>query len=316
MSAAAESPTRRWFQRGESQRVKLSPPLASRIVTWALWAAIACGVIAFGLVVAGALDPANGTTDNADVEVTDMSGPAGWAELYVAEFLTAGRGSEDDLAAFMADVPSLSGDPNSFFAQSTVVVSIDETAPGYFDVVVAAAVLARNGAGEYTPAGTRYYAIGAHEGDSDDSFYTLTLPAEIPTPVAPADTKNSIVANATGDFDADAASDLDAFFAAYLAGSGELDRYAAPEAGLRPLAVPAVTPGGDPTMTAPFESVRVDQLRFVADPVDTGDVIAFGHVVADTIYGSAQDLEYTLRLGRRSDRWYVLEILPAIPLDN
>ncbi|MCC7078870.1 MAG: conjugal transfer protein [Acidimicrobiia bacterium] len=308
--------------RGDVPPLELQTPLLARAVGWLLVLGVAAGFAALAVTMwtHGSSETATVTSRGAE-DIAAETGPSGWAELYVSEFLAAGQGTEHRLDPYLEaqSRPALAATPNSLYASAVSTLSAEEVEDRYWAVVVAAHVLARNGEADgYRSAGTRYYAVGVHELDGGDGWYSLTLPAEVAPPrqATPDDVRASVFEANPPAHDEAASAAVKQMLAAYLTGAGELDRYVNTAAGLRPLEVPMRTPDGKPTTGAPFSALDVTQVRLTADPDERDGLFAWAELRAQPVHAPDQwqVFQYTLRLQRRADRWEVTDLLPAVPL--
>lgn len=178
--------------------------------------------------------------------VGQSAGPGGFAELFVSAYLAAGEGTEDSLAPFLptARDVTLRAAPG---AQELAAVKVREVSGGYWSVTVAARVVPTGSATDATEnpkPGTkpesgadsepgsassvlRYFQVPVRSG-SGGALSAAALPAEVAAPVsgeAPSLAYGQSVPVPAAD---PAGQTLAGFFAAYLAGSGQLDRYLSP----------------------------------------------------------------------------------------
>lgn len=295
----------------------------SAVLRWSLWLLLLAGPL---LGVAAFLRPvpASGVTPTvpktASAVVRDTAGPAGFAELYVAAYVEAGKGSEASLAPYyplMRDV-SLQAEAGAQHADRLAAVQVSEVSSGYWSVTVAAQVTstaAASAAASDDEAGQsesqgeagsgsvpvlRYFQV-AVKALGSSGYVAAALPSEVAAPAAsgdqpelgygapvPADTHDAAV-GAVGEF-----------LAAYLTGSGELDRYLSPGTDLSP-----VSP-------APYTKVTLTQLAeaggdFTADaPAAEG---ARRELLVDVAVtgsgGQVRPLTYALALKARAGRWEI-----------
>lgn len=147
--------------RADIPTVELQTPFLARAIAWVLVLGVAAGFAALAVTLWTRDSSEEDKSAAPALDVAAETGPAGWAELYVAEFLAAGQGTEYRLASYLkaTNLPALSAKPNSFYASAVSTVSAVEVEKGYWAVVVAAHVLARNAEGDATeprePATTR-----------------------------------------------------------------------------------------------------------------------------------------------------------------
>ncbi|MER6075479.1 conjugal transfer protein [Streptomyces sp. NPDC001817] len=302
----------------------------SAVLRWGAWLLLIAGpllaVAAFLRPVAAAGAPA--PAPKSSVVVRDTSGPAGFAQLYVAAYVEAGKGTEASLAPYyplMRDI-SLQAEPGAQHADRLAAVRVTQASPGYWSVTVAALVIpsSKNGAasGQTTQGGSqdeagagpvlRYFQVPVKAAGTGGGYEAAALPAEVAAPATggeapqldygapvPADTHDPAVAT------------ISEFLAAYLTGGGELDRYLSPGTSLV-----AVSP-------APYTKVSVTQLAeqggdFAANaPVTEGarrellvDVAATG------TDGQVRPLTYALALKARAGRWEIAAVDAAPRLNT
>ncbi|MGW2182697.1 conjugal transfer protein [Streptomyces sp. NPDC001732] len=245
------------------------------------------------------------------------AGPGGFAELFVSAYLTAGEGTEESLAPFLPNARevSLTADPGVQRAQEVAAVKVRAVSAGYWSVTVAARVVSASAAdGKKTgpePGGTgpvlRYFQIPVRAG-AGGSLAAAALPAEVGTPLsgeAPSLAYGQSVPVRSTD---PAAQTLTGFFAAYLAGSGELDRYLSPGTALT-----AVSP-------APYGRVEVARFAEVGtnDPFGTderGVPVSDGErrqllvdVTASDAGGQERPLTYAVTITARDGRWEIASV--------
>jgi hypothetical protein len=276
---------------------------ALRIVLWLL---VISGPVA-ALLVARQVSSLGERLDvvnmGAGVEVApDTTGAEGFAELFIAAYLTAGEDSTEDLTPFLDGV-SLNGvESGSWSATRTTSLGAVQVAPGYYAVMVAADVVAAevdaDGQPVWVPVGARFYSVGVAE--TSNGWAITGLPTLMPAQ-ARAAAPELLIDRLDGLEATPGLEDmLSRFLAAYLAGDGELTRYTSPSS-------PIV-----PVQPAPFSGVEMLQ----AGMAETSDGLTEVAVVvqATDIAGRAQILEYALVVSQRDGRWEVSELLPAPPV--
>lgn len=226
-------------------------------------------------------------------------GVEGFAEVFVATFLgEAGRGTEEVLRPFYpVPVELREVTPGGVYVVRTATVAAEEQGSGYWAVTVAADVLTAVD-GEYRPGGWRYYTVGVAE--RDGRWVATGLPAQVPAPATGEDHPRLAVANLAAPRDEPQVATVERFLAALLAGEGDLDRYVAPGAQLRPI------------HPAPYTETRLARLGLAEQP--DGGVLARVEVVAADPAGVAHRLHYSLALVERDGRWEVAAVHPAPPL--
>ncbi|NUU20914.1 MAG: hypothetical protein HOV68_05270 [Streptomycetaceae bacterium] len=247
------------------------------------------------------------------------TGPAGFAQLYVAAYLGAGQGTEGTLTSYYASPVTLTSPPGMRRAVHLAAVASREVQPGYWSVTVAAQVAVKTQAGAYVDAGTQFFRVGVQTASLPDASgpgaagYTATsLPAQV---AAPAGLQPGALGYGAGrGVEPGPATDTAAaFLTAYLAGQGELTRYTSPEVRLSP-----ITP-------APYAQVTVTDVRDDAGGPTDQKVPADGTVRrllvtvdAADVSGAAYPLTYALQLKARGGRWEVasLDDAPALKPGN
>ncbi|WP_210581937.1 conjugal transfer protein [Streptomyces sp. GESEQ-4] len=267
-----------------------------RLSRLAFWTAIAAGPIALGVTVTStpttveAATPAKPTAVRTTAHDAD---PSGLAQLFVSAWL---RSSADDatsaqarLAQSMApdvDLPDPAADAQST-PESVMAVRSAQREDGAWSVTVAA---------QYGDGAVRYYAVPVAAGRSGASFTVTGAPGVVAGPArAEVPTSSYGVSVPEGDL----SSALGEFLAAYLTGTGEVDRYLAPGVQLT-----AVSP-------APYTSVAVQQVSAVEEAAAAEQVPADGTTVRVLAHVEARDaggrwpLAYELALTARSGRWEV-----------
>ncbi|WP_157877464.1 conjugal transfer protein [Streptomyces odonnellii] len=250
------------------------------------------------------------------------TGPAGFAEMYVAAYLDAGEGSEEELAVFYPDAASLdlSGPAGAVRVQRVAAVGVKDVSVQYWTVTVAVRVLQpspQNGAqqdeGQVEASGAvkevaqqRYFqvAVFARKAGGQDLVAT-TLPAEVASPTAgegPGLEYGSVRAATGSD---PAVGTLRAFFGAQLAGQGEVSRYVSPGAVL------------DAVRPAPYRQVRITQIAVagrdsdvpeLGDPQGAEVAQLLVQVEAQRPDGVVRPLAYAVDLRGRDGRWEVAAV--------
>lgn len=291
------------------------------IVRIGVWAALASGPLALvvvcampGETVAAAQSkPAPPTA----VRTTD---PAGVAALFVDLWLRSDADQPEGSTAHAVqalapdvDLPSGSAQASGSVVR-TVAVRSAQLSPGTWSVIVAAQFTVRDHgeASGVKESGAqvrvRYYAVPVATADSDGvgAFTVTSAPARVAGPGSaqvPASPFKHPVPS-TGAL----AVSVGEFLGAYLAGSGEVDRYLSPgtklaavrASGYRRVAVEAITADSD---TAEGERVPGDGTRVRVEV----------HVTAKDAAGARWPLAYTLAMTARSGRWEVSALEAGAP---
>ncbi|WP_331719656.1 conjugal transfer protein [Streptomyces virginiae] len=300
------------------------------LIRWIVWGLIGLGpllgALAYLSVPTTSAAPASKTAPSAS-SASGGQGAAGFASLFVAAYLSAGRGDEPKLAAYYppAGGLQLDGVSGRRRGEQLTVVRLRQTDASVWAVTVAARVTgAQPSVTPSTQPGAspspaadpvRYFQVpvATAPGAGGATAYTaLALPAEVAAPerakapelvygamhpALPTDPRTQAVTS---------------FLSAYLTKAGaELDRYLAP--GTR-LAAPS---------PAPYSGIAVDQLAVEGEaggePVVSvpGDGTTLRLLV--TLRATGQDgvrlpLTYALTLKARAGRWEIagLDGAPAL----
>ncbi|MFB8085078.1 conjugal transfer protein [Streptomyces sp. NPDC055992] len=256
------------------------------------------------------------------------AGPGGFAELFVSAYLAAGEGTEDSLAPFLptARDVTLTAAPGAQRAQEVAAVKVREVSAGYWSVTVAARI-APTGAtgtkakaekaqesGSATGSVLRYFQVAVRSG-AGGALAAAALPAEVAAPMsgqAPGLAYGQSVPLPAAD---PAGQTLSGFFAAYLARSGQLDRYLSPGTALS-----AISP-------APYTRVEVAQVAETGtnDPGAQQGVPADGarrellvQVAATDAAGQQRPLAYAIAITARDGRWEIASVegAPVLSKDS
>lgn len=266
--------------------------LLARTAPVVLWMLVAAGVVLGGLAVWRA--PCASTSTASAPVVVQRLDVAGFAELFVAAFVSAGEGSEADLAAFLGGPPGVltgvaAGD---WFASRTTTTSVEQLSGLRWRVTVAAELLRRDSealASGFSGLGVRFFAVEVY--DDGGALVAAGWPAIVAAPRPGAgvdDGWGSGQPPAVGDALADT---VQRFLSALLTGTGELDRFAAPGSGLSAAA-------------STFESVSVERIAVRGE----GD----SRLARAWVLGRSGDAQmwllYDVSLTRREGRWEIAAI--------
>ncbi|MCI0690124.1 MAG: conjugal transfer protein [Sporichthyaceae bacterium] len=272
---------------------------AAHVLLWAL-----VGLAAFSGVRGLAVPPPPSGSGPA-VAPPAPAGPAGFAELFVAAYVSAGSGSEASLVPFMgADVPSLSRvEPGVLDVGRTTVVDAREVSRGYWSVTVAAEIRAVTQEGEPTSLGLHFYRVSvATAGGDPAALVAVGVPAVVSLPRSAAPPRTVFGSDRLARSDP-AAETVQRFLSAFLAGQGELARYTSPMSGLAAVSPP------------PFRSVVVDRIVTAGrDAPPPGQLRVLATVTCVDPIGAHQVLAYALDLASRDGRWEVAAMPAAVPL--
>ncbi|MDX3538920.1 conjugal transfer protein [Streptomyces sp. MB09-01] len=305
---------------------------SAALIRWTVWGLIALGpllgALAYLSVPATSAAPAPKTAPSAP-SASGGQGAAGFASLFVAAYLSAGRGDEPKLAAYYPPVASmqLDGVSGQHRGEQLTVVRLRQTDTSVWSVTVAARVTGAQpspapstqpGASPSPSAATdavRYFQVpvATAPGAGGATAYTaLALPAEVAAPER-AKTPELVYGAMRPALPTDPRTQaVTSFLSAYLTKAGaELDRYLAP--GTR-LAAPS---------PAPYSGVAVDQFAVegetggepvVAVPGDGTTLRLLVTLRATGQDGVRMPLTYALTLKARAGRWEIasLDGAPAI----
>ncbi|MGW6571909.1 conjugal transfer protein [Streptomyces sp. NPDC054945] len=305
---------------------------SAALIRWIVWGLIALGpllgALAYLSVPTTSAAPAPKTAPSAPA-ASGGQGAAGFASLFVATYLSAGRGDEPKLAAYYPPASNLQldGVSGQRRGEQLTVVRLRQTDTSVWSVTVAARVTGATptatpstqpGASPSPSAAAdsvRYFQVpvATAPGAGGATAYTaLALPAEVAAPER-AKTPELVYGAMRPALPTDPRTQaVTSFLSAYLTKAGaELDRYLAP--GTR-LAAPS---------PAPYSGVAVDQFAVEGEtggePVVSvpGDATTLRLLV--TLRATGQDgvrlpLTYALTLKARAGRWEIanLDGAPAL----
>ncbi|MFI6658155.1 conjugal transfer protein [Streptomyces sp. NPDC050523] len=310
----------------------------SALLRWAAW-----GLLVIGPVLGAAAFARASTTGAAQPAVTASAptgtgsqGAAGFATLFVAQYLRAGEGDQDKLTAYYpaAGDLQLEGEPGRRHGEQLTVVRLRQTDPDVWSVTVAARIVSDTeptaksttpaAGGDSRPSAAQAAADAVHyfqvpvavgpAGGGTTGYTALSMPAEVSAP-ARIKTPDLIYGPEQAAVSSDPRTEaVTQFLTAYLTGSGELDRYLAPGTELT-----AITP-------APYTAVAVDQMRIEGDqdsePVTTVPKNGTRSRLVVTVRATDHDkvrvpLSYALTLKARAGRWEIAALdgapSPALP---
>ncbi|MEU1628190.1 conjugal transfer protein [Streptomyces sp. NPDC020096] len=306
----------------------------SLILRWAAWfllvADLVLGALALVAPSSAATPPVRVVQRGSDG--TESAGPSGFAQLFVAAYVSAGQGSQSALAAFYpgADGVELTGKPGTWHAEQLATVRMSTVAPGYWSVVVAARVTGPgpsaspsdssttdssgpDGAAPGSAGALRYFQVAVRSSDSagHGGLVAVALPAEVSAPGQAQPPALNYGPSHPAQSSDPAVQTLQGFLAAYLTGSEGLDRYLSPGTTLAP-----VTP-------APYTAVQISQIAGPdgSDGDQSQTVPRDGtrrHLLVDVAAtapgGVTRPLTYAVELAARAGRWEVasLEAAPQL----
>ncbi|MFH8736830.1 conjugal transfer protein [Streptomyces sp. NPDC017964] len=296
------------------------------LLRWGAWLLLIAGPL-LGLVAflrpAAPAGAAQEPPRAASVTATDTSGPAGFAQLYVAAYTEAGKGTEASLAAYfplMRDI-SLEAAPHTQRADRLAAVRVTEVSPGYWSVTVAAHVAASKKAAakasttdpdQAASAGAvlRYFQVPV-KAVARGGYVAAALPAEVSAPTTGKGLDLGYGTPVPADTHDPATATVSQFLAAYLAGAGELDRYLSPGTDLSP-----VSP-------APYTQTEVSQVAELGGDFRTNPPASEGarrellvDIWATAPDGQVRPLTYAIALKARDGRWEIASLDAAPSLSN
>ncbi|MEV6735311.1 conjugal transfer protein [Streptomyces sp. NPDC051364] len=303
---------------------------SAALIRWIVWGLIALGPLLGALAYLSApttsAAPAPKTAPSAP-SASGGQGAAGFASLFVAAYLSAGRGDEPKLAAYYPPAASmqLDGVSAKHRGEQLTVVRLRQTDTSVWAVTVAARVTGAqpspapatqpDASPSQSADAVRYFQVPvatAPAAGGATAYTALALPAEVAAPER-AKTPELVYGAMRPALPSDPRTQaVTSFLSAYLTKAGaELDRYLAP--GTR-LAAPS---------PAPYSGIAVDQLAVEGEtggePVVSvpGDGTTLRLLV--TLRATGQDgvrlpLTYALTLKARAGRWEIasLDGAPAL----
>ncbi|MBK6013522.1 conjugal transfer protein [Streptomyces sp. MBT53] len=291
----------------QASESEAAPPIAAgarlesmrrrvRLSRLAVWTVIAASPVALAVAVASTPTTVEAAIPAKSTSVRTMAAsadPEGYAQVFVSAWL---RSSVDDATSAQArlaqalapdvELPDPVAGAQSA-PQSVTAVRSAQHADGQWSVTVAA---------QYADGSVRYYAVPVAVGGAGTSFAVTGAPGVVAGPARAEAAKSPYGVSVP---DGALSSALTEFFATYLTGSGELDRYLAPGVTLS-----AVSP-------APYTTVSVQQISAVEQAAASERVPTDGTTVRVLVQVEAQDaggrwpLAYELTLRVRSGRWEV-----------
>ena len=276
--------------------------MSGRLLSGALFIAIACGPIAlFAAAARPAAIAAAPTQTQAAGLTSEQQSAGGYALGYVGSWLAATKDAPGDLGSYvdLTSLRQLSAQPWEYRDLGVVSITpVKDTA--FINVVVAANVKELTVSDSSDTSSTtwprRYFQVAVSTGE--DTLRVVGLPAQVSAPVQGKTT--ALVYSQTISSSDPAAQTVSAFLGAYLAGSGDLSRFSSPGTEFT-----AVTP-------APYVNVNVVELRSDVVPSKTpadGDTVKVLATVS-LLSPLEQQLTstYTLTLTARASRWEVSAI--------
>ena len=262
----------------------------SRALWWIMGAATV--LVAAGLtfwLVTKSQPAAAGNSAPTVTAVSTPPGVGGFAELYVAAFLSGTPNATDD---FLPAAPSTEAmTPAAHYATRTAALDITEVDDRYWAVVVAADVLTFIDGG-YQPSGLQYFQIGVV--DDGGRLVATTLPARVSAPPPRQGAPRFLQQATETPSDAQAALVGD-FLETLLIGSRDINRYVSPASGIT-----AISP-------APYVAISVGSLGLY------GDGVVIATLDAQEADGAIVAMQYVVRITDSGSGLVVSELLPGPP---
>jgi hypothetical protein len=221
------------------------------------------------------------------------AGVDGFAELFIATYLTRGGDDGQSLETFMAPEPGIAAmTPLGRYVTRAATLEIQTRGGNYWDVTVATEVLDRTEHG-YVSAGIEHYQIAVMK--FEDQLIVADLPARVAGPSAPMTPPITPLAN---EVDVELAEFTAEFLDAMLVGSHRLSRYTVAGSDIR-----AIEP-------YPYQMIALSEL---ASGVIDDRTYVRAIVNATTPGGMVHVVAYTLELSGDSGDWEVAAIRPGPP---
>ena len=231
---------------------------------------------------------------------------AGYAELFVAAFLSGGQ--ELSLSHFLRAAPTPGIAPLE--VERTAAVQAGSTGPGRWWVLVAATVRdpltsLPNAVGAPDPTPTperpelRVEHYGVQVAEVDGVLTAVAWPALLPNRYQPPAATPVTGQPREPRADDPLAVTVRGFLAAFLTPADDLERWVAPDAAIAPVRPP------------PFTALTLTGLAAADDGAGGRHVLA--QVAGTRATGRVQLLQYPLRLLQRDGRWEVAQLLDDLP---
>ena len=224
---------------------------------------------------------------------TTPDGLAGFAELYLATYLTArGPDRAAQITAFHPAAPDPAADGANRFVRQISTMSSTRNLDGIWEVRLAADVLIHDGVG-YQPDGIHHYLVGI--ADTPQGFAATSLPARI---AAPAPAPIPAMAGGTDITDEGLRALVEGFLTAYLTGAGDVRAFVSAGAAIAPITPP------------PFAAVTTEQMSGAAHGDDTLWIRAVG-----TAHGMAGEvrIEHYFIVSGSGGAWLIESLAVAPP---
>ena len=230
--------------------------------------------------------------------------PAGWAEMYVRSWLSASRTDSAGIEAFYPPGMKTQRGVGTQVPVDVAALAVNSPTPGTWSITLAVNVLTQQPDGKHA-AKVMCVQVGLAEGADAHAYVAMALPAPVTCPATLAGAGLAYLA--TAELDGPIGQSVSGFLSAYLTGSGDLDRYVAPGAGLAP-----VTP-------SPYSAVQLVELRTheqfepgqAARPLDRTETRVLARAWGYDATGESTVVDYALTLAARAGRWEVSRIDPS-----
>lgn len=222
--------------------------LRTRLLSAALWMFVALAPVGVVVSIMAYNRPLPVPPKPEPVTVRADAGIGGYAENYLAVFLTADTSNLDRIRQFFPHARSLPRRGPELIVDRTALIGLEAVSETEWEVLVSADVFIDLPDDElgYLDFGTRYYRIDVVA--APNGLAATSLPAQVSAPST---------LNIAGEWDqlsgptgelAEVGEALHGFFNAYLAGDGQLSRYVSTDTRIVPIS------------PAPFDAVAVDGL--------------------------------------------------------
>jgi len=216
------------------------------------------------------------------------TGVPGFAEMFLASYLTGTSGAIDDFLPAPPPVTAMT--PARRHVTRTATMEVTAVDADYWRVVVAADVMTLED-GTYHPTGLQYFQVGVI--DDGGRLVAVALPARVAGP-APRPAPPRALQVADGTPSAEQSALIGDFLEALLTDRRDIGRYVSPDSGIA-----AISP-------APYQATSITSVALF------GDGSALATVDARNADGSIDSLQYVIRFSDGGANPSVAE-LPAGP---
>lgn len=276
--------------RGVAYRSGLSEGAKARAAAVGLWALIVLGAIGGVTALSGRLpSPTERIRPEPSGAVTaDALAVAGFAERFVAAYLAAEPGTEDELAGYLGYSPEHPAPAESVRPVATVrVVGAEPISGRYWAVTVAA--------GE--AGGEAFWRVGVLR--RGRRLVATGPPAPAAAPPGGEQPELLVGVSEVPPVDDPVVATVAGWVGAYACGQGDASRYLAPGVDVDPVTPPVCS------------QARLD--RWGSEPDGPRHVTVVTEAVL-TDGGAERRVSFALVLARRGGRWEIAELLGAPPL--